>query len=335
MKVEEPEPEINTALYYRLIALWVVCEAFAGGIMHAFQVPFTGMIVSGLSVTCIVLIAWYIPGKLVISKACFIVIIFKLMLSPHSPPTAYVAVFFQGMLGQILFSSKKYFKTKAIMLGLLSLVESAVQRLLILLIVYGNNFWQAVDEFLQKTFKQQTSTGYVNWIAWGYIIIHGIMGIAVGVTAFNIAKNALTWKKYALNKDNIETASPKKERKQSFYFKPLMILIVLILAMLLLDSILYPGDSILSSNQVLQIFLRAVLIILGWFFILSPLLLRMLQKILTGKKKKLNEQFLQVQKILPEIKLIFSHSLAASKSYSGIKRIKLFIKILLGSILNP
>ncbi len=335
MKVEETEPAIHTTLYYRLIALWVVCEAFAGGIMHAFKVPFTGMIVSGLSVTCIVLIAWYIPGKLVISKACFIVIIFKLMLSPHSPPTAYVAVFFQGMLGQIFFSNKKYFKTKAIMLGLLSLVESAVQRLLILLIVYGNNFWQAVDEFLQKSFKQQTSTGYVNWIALGYIIIHGIMGILVGVTAYNIAKNSVAWKKFAVKKNNIEPESSTKERKSSFYFKPLMILIWLILAMLLLESILYPGNSILSSNQVLQIFLRAVLVILGWFFILSPLLLKILQKILTGKKKKLNEHFIQVQKILPEIKLMFSHSLAASKSYSGINRIKVFIKILLGSILNP
>jgi hypothetical protein len=334
MREVETGPATYTALYYRLIALWVVCEAFAGGIMHAFKVPFTGMIVSGLSVTCIILIAWYIPGRLVIIKACFIVIIFKLLLSPHSPPTAYVAVFFQGILGQILFSNKKYFKTKAIVLGLLSLVESAIQRLLVLLIVYGNNFWEAVDEFLQKTFKQQTTTGYVAWIAWGYIIIHAFIGIVVGVTAFNIAKNAITWKQFAVIKDNLEI-EPTQEKKHSFHLKPLMILIWLILAMLLLESVLYPGNSILSSNQALHIFIRAFLIIIGWYYILSPLLLKTLQKILTGKKKKLNEQLLEVQKIIPEIKEIFSQSLSASKSYSGIKRIKLFIKILMGSILYP
>ena len=335
MKEVETEPAINTVLYYRLIGLWVVCEAFAGGIMHAFQVPFTGMIVSGLSVTCIILIACYIPGKFAISKACFIVIIFKLMLSPHSPPTAYVAVFFQGMMGQFLFSNKKYFKTKAIVLGLFSLVESAVQRLLILLIVYGNNFWQAVDEFLQKTFKQQSTSGYITWIAWGYIIIHAIVGIVVGIMAYNIAKNAIKWKQYAIINATIETPPATKEKKGSFRIKPLLILIWLLLATLLLESILYPGNSILSSYQVLNIFIRALLIIIGWLYIISPLLLKILQKIISRKKQKLNAQFLQVQKIIPEIKLIFSYSLAASKKYNGIKRIKLFIKILLGSILNP
>ena len=27
-------------LYYRLISLWVICEAFAGGIMHGLKIPF-------------------------------------------------------------------------------------------------------------------------------------------------------------------------------------------------------------------------------------------------------------------------------------------------------
>src|SRR5687768_16638237 len=96
-------------LYYRLVSLWIVCEAFAGGILHAARIPFTGMMVSSLSVTCISLIAFFVPSRTAILKATIIVAFFKLMLSPHSPPTAYVALFFQGYMGQLLFINRKYF----------------------------------------------------------------------------------------------------------------------------------------------------------------------------------------------------------------------------------
>src|SRR5687768_5451737 len=122
-------------LYHRLFALWVVCEAFAGGIMHAARIPFTGMIVSSLGVTCIILIAYYIPSRTRIIEATIIVASFKLLLSPHSPPTAYIAVFFQGYMGQLLFMSNRHFKVKAIVLAVLSLVEASIQRILVLLIL--------------------------------------------------------------------------------------------------------------------------------------------------------------------------------------------------------
>ncbi len=50
-----------------------------------------------------ILIAYYVPLKGAILKATIIVAIFKMMLSPHTPPSAYIAVFFQGLLGQVLF----------------------------------------------------------------------------------------------------------------------------------------------------------------------------------------------------------------------------------------
>src|SRR5688500_13846567 len=120
----------NKKLYYRLIALWAVCEAFAGGIMHAAKIPFTGMIVSSLAVTCIILIAYFVPVRGSIIKATIIVAIFKLLLSPHSPPTAYLAVFFQGYIAELLFFNRKFFRASAIALGIIALVESSIQRML-------------------------------------------------------------------------------------------------------------------------------------------------------------------------------------------------------------
>ena len=323
-----------TSLYYRLVALWVVCEAFAGGIMHAFKIPFTGMFVSSLSVICLVLIAWYIPEKNAIAKATIIVAIFKLMLSPHSPPTAYIAVFFQGMLTQFLFSNKNYFLIKAMALGLLSLVESALQRLLILLIVYGNNFWQAVDGFLQKVFGHQSTSGIISWIAWGYIIIHAIVGIGVGFAAASLAKKTLLWQQADPELIPVSASIPLENTVKEKKVKWFIVITWGLLAILFFQSVIFPGGSVLATHIVLQIIIRALLIMVGWIYILSPILLKALEKIFSGKKKFLKEPLMQVQKILPEIKQIFIYSLAATKNLSGIVRIKSFIKILLSNILR-
>ena len=126
-------------IYYRLIALWVLCEAVLGGMMHAVKIPFTGIVVSSAAVICISLIAYYVPVKGAILKATIIVAIFKLMLSPHTPPTAYVAVFFQGLMGQILFFNLRFFRLSCILLAVLALVESPIQRIIVVTVLYGDN----------------------------------------------------------------------------------------------------------------------------------------------------------------------------------------------------
>ena len=55
----EKDALIPDRLYYRLIALWVICEVVAGGIVHGLHIPFSGMIVSGFAVICICLIGYY------------------------------------------------------------------------------------------------------------------------------------------------------------------------------------------------------------------------------------------------------------------------------------
>ena len=94
---------MNKQIYYRLIALWVLCEAMLGGIIHGLKIPVSGLFVGSSAVICICLIAWYVPQKGAIIKATIIVAIFKMMLSPQAPPPAYIAVFFQGLLGELLF----------------------------------------------------------------------------------------------------------------------------------------------------------------------------------------------------------------------------------------
>src|SRR3954453_15698067 len=156
MQVKEPIGE-NNQVYFRLIALWVVCEALLGGIIHGLHLPVSGLIVGSSAVICICLIAWYAPGKGTILKATLIVAVFKMMLSPHSPLPAYFAVFFQGFLGELLFFNRKYFRIACIFLGILALVESALQRILVMTVVYGKQLRDSVDEFIYGFTKQSAS----------------------------------------------------------------------------------------------------------------------------------------------------------------------------------
>ena len=45
-------------VYYRIIALWVLCEVMLGGIIHVLHIPVSGLIVGSAAVIFICLIAY-------------------------------------------------------------------------------------------------------------------------------------------------------------------------------------------------------------------------------------------------------------------------------------
>ena len=103
----------------RITALWAFSEAFLGGLLHGFHVPFTGLVLSSFAAVCIasLTINDYAKGKIL--KATLLVIIVKAILSPHTPPTAYFAVFLQGFFGELIFSSRLPFKISALLTGII------------------------------------------------------------------------------------------------------------------------------------------------------------------------------------------------------------------------
>ena len=327
----------NKQVYYRLIALWVICEAFAGGIMHGIKLPFSGLIVSSLAITCIILIAYYVPSRSAVIKATIIVAIFKLMLSPHSPPTAYIAVFFQGLLGQLLLNNRRHFKTGAIVVAVLGLVESAIQRILVLVIVYGNNLWKAINVFLQKLTHEKTPTNYSFIIAVSYILLHALIGIFVGIYAVRLAKRSALWKdaspQLVFDKSNISEENIFQRGKQKKKLKWVFVVIWLVLVALYIQSYLQPNTSIVPKGIIADMLMRSVLIILSWFLIISPLLMLLIKRILHSQQSRNRNEMNEVMQLIPQTKYIFKRSLQLSEAASGIKRIKLFIKILLVNVL--
>lgn len=335
--MEEQTNEQNApVIYYRLVALWVVCEAFAGGLLHAIKLPFTGMIISSMAVMCIILIAWYVPSRMAILKATVIVAVFKLLLSPQSPPPAYIAVFFQGLMGQLLLSNKRMFRFSAILLAVLSLVESAIQRILVLLIM-GSDFWKAVNQFIQKVTNQKTVTNYSQKIAIGYILLHALVGVLIGIYLVNLVKRSGEWRskhpEFMISAGDEKLFEPRKSKKKK-RIKFIFIILWFILLATLLLAYFDPAHSFISVNEITGLIIRFVLILLGWYLFLTPVLMFFIKKLLTNQRLKKKKEMNKVMEILPGIKYIFITSWQLSSKKNGFKRLGFFLKILLINILH-
>jgi hypothetical protein len=262
-----------------------------------------------------------------------------MMLSPHTPPTAYIAVFFQGLMGQILFFNLKFFRLSCILLAVLALVESSIQRIIVLTVLYGNDFWTALNQFIRKVTGETTVTNYSLVIAGAYIILHSIVGFIVGVFAGSIVQQSKLWsilhKEYLIPYSDeihseIKPISTRKRKKIKYLF----IFIWIALIILFLQSYLHIGEPLMPSQLPLQILLRSLLIVLTWYFLLSPIISSLIKKWLSRQKIKSKNDINQVILLLPSTKYIFLKSWTLSSSVKGWKRLLLFCKIVLVNTLR-
>lgn len=327
----------------------------AGGIIHGLHLPFSGMFLSGFAVLCICLIGYYEGDKKhdtvaslkpkfitkgAILKAAIIVCVFKMMLSPNTPPTAYFAVLFQGLMGQILFSSLKSFRLSCIILGFLALIESAAQRIIVLMLLYGTDFWSAVNEFITKLTHSEVITNYSLILAIAYISIHGIFGIFVGIWTYRFVHKSQLWEKnqpeFLIPELDVDkqhgTRFPLRKKRR--IVKSFFIFIWILLLLLFFQSFLEIGKPILHSSKALQILLRSLLIFLTWYFLASPLIKRFLKKKLQNQKEKSRSDINRILLLLPSTENIFRKSWGLSASMTGLKRLSLFWKIILLNILR-
>ncbi|HQW00735.1 MAG TPA: hypothetical protein PLZ91_10445, partial [Bacteroidia bacterium] len=167
-------------IYFKLIALWVICEAMLGGIIHGFKLPISGLVIGSSAVVCISLIGYLVPHRGAILKATIVVAIFKMLLSPQSPFPAYIAVLFQGICGELIFSGRKNFKARCYLLAFLALIESAFQRVIVLTILFGVDFWKAVNEFISGLTQTDPSTNYSLYFVITYVALHLIAAFFIG-----------------------------------------------------------------------------------------------------------------------------------------------------------
>lgn len=321
-------------IYYRLIALWVLCEALLGSIIFTFRIPVSGLVIGSCAVVCISLIAWYVPAKGAIIKATIIVAIFKMMLTPQAPPPAYIAVFFQGLMGELLFWNRKYFRMFCVVLAVVAMIESAFQRIISITILYGNDFWTAVNQFIKKLTGSEQLTDYSFFIILWYVLLHLIAGLLVGIWAGFLPKRIQLMgglqKKYNVEMVNTAITIPGKRRKKAI--RLILFIIWIIFLVIYIQSFFKIGTPLLPSAMVLRIIIRSVIIVLTWYFLLSPVLKQLLHKWLQRKKQKSAEQVKQVLNLLPSTQGLMIRSWQLSSERKGLRRIILCCKIILANI---
>ena len=319
--------------FYRLVSLWAICEAFAGGLMHGANIPLTGLVVSSMAVTCIILIAYHCPKQFSIIRATMIVCIAKLALSPHSPPTAYIAVLFQGLAGQLLLSGKSQFTYRAALLGILALVESAIQRILVLLIVFGTEFWKAVNQYIQKLTGEREYSDYSLKLAVGYIILHAIVGLLAGLAASGIAKRSIHWKtahpEWILPPIPPVTLPASKKKKGPGTWK----LILMLIWIILLAAWLWPLDGFLPKTEAFGILLRSVLIVSGWWLFISPWLMSLFKNRMKKAETSYQSDLTIVMKMIPSTQHVFARCWEKAKRESPAAPMRMFTKLLMVNLL--
>src|SRR5258705_2211198 len=183
-----------------------------------------------------------------------------MMLSPQAPPPAYIAVFFQGLLGELLFWNRKYFRLMCVLLGILAMLESSFQRIFSLTILYGNDLWTAVNTFITKFNGTNRPTDYSYFILFWYVLLHLVVGVLLGLWISFLPQRINNMShfqiQYDVRSDTGEIVLPQPRRKKKMRLGLFITWIILI--GLYIQSFFKIRRPLLPSAMALLILVRSV-----------------------------------------------------------------------------
>ncbi len=329
----------NRAIDYisvsRLTSIWAFSESAFGGILHAISVPFRGIFINAAAVILISLIALKSYSRQIL-KSTLIVVIVKALVSPHSPLTAHFAVSTQGIIGSVLFRTKKYFRLSAFLLGVITLLLSGIQKIIILTILFGNSFWKSIDIFVKQVPKDLLRIGLPLDIHFGFLIItiyvsiHLIAGALVGYYSGLLPQKLENFSDgfndYKLDDNNsIIIDKKKKGKKRSWIQRPSGIIVLTILTAIMIYSYFNPYEIEVKSIEILIMIIRAVLLTIIWYYLLAPAIRKIFVKFISKKKNLYSEEVEEIVNLFPKFREIVSFCWNDSKSTKGLNRIKRFL----------
>lgn len=320
----------------KITALWAFSESAFGGILHALTIPFRGLFISAAAVLFISLIDLFSKSGKEILKSTLIVILIKALVSPHSPLTAYFAVGIQGLLGYLLFSTKKFYTFSALLLGIFTLFFSGIQKIVVLTILFGNNLWKSINIFIDQVFNDFLSLGINSNINYGYLLvgiyvsIHLLAGVFIGIYAGRLPKklNSFLQNNPLINFDETDFEYPKKDKKRkkkSWLLRPTGIIIITVLISLLIFTYLFPSSKEIASIEIIIMLVRSVALTFIWYIFLAPIVKKLFQKYLSNKKSVYAKEIDEMMNMFPQFRKIVSYCWKNSQSKTGLKRIHYFL----------
>lgn len=315
----------RTVAIQRLTALWAFTESGLGGIMHALQIPFTGLLVGGMAIIMICLIGDMSdnkPGKIL--KSALIVLIVKAMVSPYTPFPAYLAVSFQALLGYGLFKVFKINIFSILLLSTLAMIESAIQKILVLTLFFGESIWKALDSLvalLAKQFGQVILNGSY-WIVGIYLLIYLAGGFFVAWIAVRTIQSFKTLDPSLILHSTIDQHAGFYKTESGIKKQRFRKLWILISMMLLLSVILFlfAADEKQGWLAVIKTISWTISAILIWYMLIGPLFSKAIQKLLQKKESRYSDEVLKTLSFVPQLKQITTLAWQQSKQRSGVSR---------------
>ncbi len=316
----------------RLTALWALNEAGLGGLIHALRVPFTGIVVGSTAVVLIALIAFFAERRArAILKATVVVLLVKAAASPHTPLPAYVAVSFQGLAGALLFGLLPSIRLGALLLGLLALWQGAVQKLVVMSLLYGRSLWDSVDAvghwILEKMGSGPGELSPTGWFLIVYLGYYTLAGLATGWLAGAIPREIAAALKNprpapAPLGDAPPLPLPAAPRKRWWRRTPFKTGLVLLILLAVLVWV-HPGQD--GGRRGLRAFARAGIGLALWMWIVRPLGAALLRRFRRREQSIYGADVERALAQFPSLRLAAAAAWRESAAVGGFRRWKKFL----------
>jgi len=301
LKQEEVQ---NNHIIARLSALWALSETGLGGVMHALNLPFTGIILGGFSIAITYLIATYSNRPFRdLFRTTIIVLAIKAAVSPHSPFGAYFAVGFQGFSAALLYGWAGYsMGRKKLILpfhAILTQLMSATQKVIILTLYYGVAFWDSVDALFNKITSDLEFISNISasqWLIGIYMSMHVLTALLVTIWVLRWNRKFDATEKFEEYKpepfDTSIKTKPKKWKYRNYIFIALMLTFVFLVQAFVLDN----------PERGLWVLLRSVVVIAAMYGVVLPGLKIISKRWILNKRSNLEEAVRQTESILPALR---------------------------------
>lgn len=212
------------------------------------------------------------------------------------------------------------------LLGIITFIESATQKILVLTLIYGLSFWEAINiygKWVTDALRFISNLTASKLVIGTFIFVYAFLGMLFGFFIHRIIKriNEIeSIEKYQLSVEKYQGNHSKKKSKQ---FRRLLLWLVTIVLIIISFSLL--EEDLLGWGKAFYIIIRSITVLVIWIFIVSPLLMRLLKFILKKKKSRYQEEVDNALELFPYLKTIVVFSWKASKNTRGIRRISEFV----------
>lgn len=316
----------RSQIVFRLTALWAFTESGIGGVLHLFKLPFSGVLLTGLSISVLLLIFHYSDKPFFqVFRSLIIVLLIKFTLSPFAPPTAHLAVTFQACVSFIIYRVFSINSISIFLVCVLTFLESAAQKILTLVLLFGNDLTKVIDDFVDHYlgFLKFINSSGAYAILSLYLFIYAICAFVVSILLikiFGIVKS--------INEDSLKIISVNvewsenlnKNSKKRINYKPWIILILTSILIFLFSGI---------RSSLINFLIRPIIIILIWFLVLLPGIRFLLNKFYSKKANELKEDLLRIKEFIPTVRMYYLSALEYSSTKPWSRRFQAFVERLL------